>query len=277
MSTTLTRNPVMDADEQASPDLTLSCPADAENVAVIRRAVTGVARAVGADEGLVNDVRTVVTEACGNAAVHAYPSGLAGAVIVTCTYDHPWLRFGIRDFGSGIQPQVDEEEAPRLRIGLSLMSVLADRFEIQSESGQGTEVLLGFDTQRSRDVNGGDERIRAAEPTDEGVELVATGPLGAEGIAPALVMLGVRSGFDVERLSELQGVGTTLADAVRDGQIARLELRSPSLGNSSVQVEVDPGTASEASLLAEGLADGIGELIERDGETLLRIELPRAG
>ena len=47
-------------------------------MAVIRRAVTGVARAVGVDEGLVNDVRTAVTEACGNVAVHAYSTDAPG-------------------------------------------------------------------------------------------------------------------------------------------------------------------------------------------------------
>jgi serine/threonine-protein kinase RsbW len=272
MSTTLSNQLVIERREQETPDLTLSCPADAENVAVIRRAVTGVARAVGVDEGLVNDVRTVITEACGNAAVHAYPADAAGAMVVTCTFEHPWLSFRIRDFGTGMQPQVDSEGPSRLRIGISLMSALADRFEIQSSADEGTEVLVGFDVLRGRDTNG-HRQGPPAEPSENRVELVAAGPLGAEGIAPALVMLGVRSGFDVERLAELQRIGTALAGAVRDGHPGPIALRSSTPTEPRVQIDFDPGTAGETAELLATLPDGAGELVELDGRPIVRIEL----
>jgi anti-sigma regulatory factor (Ser/Thr protein kinase) len=274
-SITLTRKSLMHARERDDPDLSLTCPADAENVAVIRRAVTGVARAVGVDEGLVNDVRTAVTEACGNVAVHAYPTDAPGAMVVTCAFEHPWLSFRVRDFGSGMQPQVDTEDGPRLRIGLSLISALADRFEIQSSS-TGTEVSVGFDVTRERDGNGsGDGGVRSQ--VEDGVELIAAGPLGAEGVPPALVMLGVRSGFDVERLAELQRVGTTLAAAVRDGQIDRLGLRAPRLGQPSVAVDVDSGDASKAEELVGSMPPGTAKLVDREGRSVIRIELSRSG
>jgi serine/threonine-protein kinase RsbW len=262
--------------ERDDPDLSLTCPADAENVAVVRRAVTGVARAVGIDEGLVNDVRTAVTEACGNAAVHAYSSDAPGIMVVTCTFEDPWLKFRVQDFGSGMQPQVDLEGESRLRIGLSLISALADRFEIQSSSSSGTQVSVGFDVSREREDHAGGDGA-GPERASDGVELIAAGPLGAEGVAPALVMLGVRSGFDVERLAELQQVGTTLAAAVREGQIDRLGLRAPALGQSVVQVEVDSGDGSAATELIGSLPPGTADLGELDGRSVIRIELSRAG
>jgi serine/threonine-protein kinase RsbW len=266
----------MDSREPEAPDLSLTCPADAENVAVIRRAVTGVARAVGIDEGLVNDVRTVITEACANAAVHAYPADDSGAVTVTCTFEHPWLTFRIRDFGSGMQPQVDGVGESRLRIGLSLMSALADRFEIQSNAAYGTEVLVGFDVLRARDQVA-DRNGASPARIDQGVELVAAGPLGAEAIPPALVMLGVRSGFDVEQLAGLQRIGTTLATAARDGHLDRLGLRAASLGEPVVQVDVDPGDGRGTERLVAALPQGTAELVDRDGSQVVRIELSRTG
>lgn len=273
-STTLNRESVMDADDGGPADLNLTCPADAENVAVIRRAVTGVARAVGIDEGLVNDVRTVVTEACGNAAVHAYPDDAPGNVVVSCAYEHPWLNVRVRDFGLGMQPQVDEDGETRLRIGLSLMSALADRFEIQSGSGVGTEVLVGFDILRPR--NGEDRQEPGWDDADGAMSLIAAGPLGAEAIAPAMVMLGVRSGLTVDRLAELERLGMALATAVRDGDVGRLELRAASIGTPGVQVEVDPGADGEAESLIASLPEGEAALGDRDGAKIIRIELPRS-
>ncbi len=273
-SITLTQETVMDTRAPGDPDLSLTCPADAENVAVIRRAVTGVARAVGVDEGLVNDVRTAVTEACGNVAVHAYSTDAPGMMVVTCTFEHPWLNFRVQDFGSGMQPRVDMEGGSRLRIGLSLISALADRFEIQSSSSTGTEVSVGFDVTRERDENGG---RNGAVPVRDGVELIAAGPLGAEGVAPALVMLGVRSDFDVERLAELQDVGTTLAAAVRAGQIDRLGLRASAVGQPVVRVDVDFGDESAATELVGSFPPGTAELGALDGRSVIRIELLRTG
>ena len=195
-------------------------------------------------------------------------------MVVTCTFEHPWLNFRVQDFGSGMQPRVDMEGGSRLRIGLSLISALADRFEIQSSSSTGTEVSVGFDVTRERDENGG---RNGAVPVRDGVELIAAGPLGAEGVAPALVMLGVRSDFDVERLAELQDVGTTLAAAVRAGQIDRLGLRASAVGQPVVRVDVDFGDESAATELVGSLPPGTAELGALDGRSVIRIELLRTG
>ncbi len=58
-----------------SSGLALDIPAEASNVAVVRHALTGLAQSIGMDDEGVADVQTVVTEACMNAVVHAYPDG----------------------------------------------------------------------------------------------------------------------------------------------------------------------------------------------------------
>ena len=53
--------------------LQMSLPARAENVAVVRHALAGLAERIGMDEPGIADLKTVVTEACMNVVVHAYP------------------------------------------------------------------------------------------------------------------------------------------------------------------------------------------------------------
>ena len=53
-------------------DLQLVLPARAEDVAVVRHALAGLAEALDMDPAQLADLKTVVTEACMNAVVHAY-------------------------------------------------------------------------------------------------------------------------------------------------------------------------------------------------------------
>src|SRR4029077_1553387 len=62
--------------------LQMSLPARAENVAVVRHALAGLAERLGMDEPSLADLKTVVTEACMNVVVHAYPEGEDGLLEV---------------------------------------------------------------------------------------------------------------------------------------------------------------------------------------------------
>ena len=57
---------------EAATGLEMSLPARAENVAVVRHALAGLAEEIGMDEAGIADLKTVVTEACMNVVVHAY-------------------------------------------------------------------------------------------------------------------------------------------------------------------------------------------------------------
>jgi serine/threonine-protein kinase RsbW len=55
----------------ASPDLVLSLPARAENVAVVRHAFGGLGEALAMPDQLLSDIKLAVTEACTNVVIHA--------------------------------------------------------------------------------------------------------------------------------------------------------------------------------------------------------------
>ena len=57
------------------PDLEITLPARAENVAVVRHAVGGLGEVLEVDDQTLSDIKLAVTEACTNVVVHAYPDG----------------------------------------------------------------------------------------------------------------------------------------------------------------------------------------------------------
>jgi len=119
----------------------MSLPAKAENVAVVRHALAGVADRIGMDEAGVADLKTVVTEACMNVVVHAYPDGDSGPLLVEAEPGADGLTVVVRDFGTGIRPRPDVER-PSLRIGLTLIAALSSSFEIKGGVDRGTEIRM---------------------------------------------------------------------------------------------------------------------------------------
>src|SRR5216110_2531808 len=59
--------------EISTPDLEITLPARAENVAVVRHAVGGLGEVLEVDDQTLSDIKLAVTEACTNVVVHAYP------------------------------------------------------------------------------------------------------------------------------------------------------------------------------------------------------------
>src|SRR5215468_339319 len=90
--------------------LQIKLPARAENVAVVRHALAGLAEQMGMDEPGVADLKTVVTEACMNVVVHAYPDA-PGPLLVSAEPDSEGLTVIVGDQGAGISPQADSERA----------------------------------------------------------------------------------------------------------------------------------------------------------------------
>jgi serine/threonine-protein kinase RsbW len=120
--------------------LYMRLPARAENVAVVRHALAGLAEQIGMDEAGVADLKTVVTEACMNVVVHAYP-GENGPLTVEAEPDSEGLTVTVRDSGSGISPQAESERAS-LKLGLSLIAALSSSFSIAGGLDRGTEVMM---------------------------------------------------------------------------------------------------------------------------------------
>lgn len=122
------------------PDLSLTLPARAENVAVVRHAIGGLGEALEMPEQILSDVKLAVTEACTNAVVHAYPEG-EGPMQVAAYLTDTRMVLVVRDRGRGIVPRPD---SPGLGLGLPLIATLAEALELGTDDGHHTEVRMTF-------------------------------------------------------------------------------------------------------------------------------------
>lgn len=122
------------------PDLSLTLPARAENVAVVRHAIGGLGEAVAIDDQTLSDVKLAVTEACTNTVVHAYPDGEGPLEVAVYVRDNR-LMLVIRDEGRGIVPRTD---SPGLGLGLPLIATLAEALELGTDDESRTEVRMTF-------------------------------------------------------------------------------------------------------------------------------------
>ncbi len=126
-----------------SPAMQLAVPARAENVALVRHAVAGVGEAIGMDEEALANLKTVVSEACNNAVVHAYDEGESGTLEVSAARHEDVLEIVVRDHGHGFRPRLTSGHADAsLRLGLSLIASLSSGFELRAAEGGGTEVRV---------------------------------------------------------------------------------------------------------------------------------------
>lgn len=125
----------------ASPDLEISLPARAENVAVVRHVLGGVGEALGLHVETLADVRLAVSEACANAVIHGYAGAPAGLLDLELVKRETELEIVVRDQGRGMMPRAD---SPGLGVGLPLIASLAESLELANRAGGGTEVRMVF-------------------------------------------------------------------------------------------------------------------------------------
>ena len=88
-----------------SEGLRLTVAAMPENLAVVRQALAGFAEGVGFDDNAVANLKTIVTEACMNAVVHAYPGDEPGPIEVSAQPHSDHMQISVRDRGEGFQPR----------------------------------------------------------------------------------------------------------------------------------------------------------------------------
>jgi serine/threonine-protein kinase RsbW len=258
--------------------LAMRLPAKAENVAVVRHAIAGMAEQLGMDEAGLADLKTVVTEACMNVVVHAYPDG-SGPLEVEADPDSDGLTVSVRDQGAGISPQADSERVS-LKLGLSLIAALSVNFSISGGLGRGTEVTMRVPL-RGGGTNGG-EAEAAVAPELVGAE-VAVGR--AELLEPVLARmvgaLAARRDLSIDRVSDAVLITDAIAVAApgrfADGCV-RLGLDESDEG---IELRLGPmergGAGKIRAELAvpdvggslEGLADGFEVDESGEGEYLV--------
>ena len=111
-------------------------------VRVVRDQVAATARECGVSEGEVHGIRLGVTEVVTNAIMHAYGQADDGGEIrVQVFHTDGELLIVIADDGPGMAPRVG---SPGLGLGLPVVASLAQRLELVSPDGGGTEVHMIF-------------------------------------------------------------------------------------------------------------------------------------
>ena len=258
----------------------MSLPARAENVAVVRHALAGFAERIGMNEAGVADLKTVVTEACMNVVVHAYPAGSPGLLEVEATQELDGLTVVIRDYGMGIRPRPDIDR-PSLRIGLTLIAALSKSFEIKGGVDRGTEIRMHLPLQAGTE-SGTDAVSSTPTPVAEETEMRVGHPdLVAPILSRALGALAARREVTVDRLSDTM----LLSDAISAGAPKGFEDGHVSLSiadrDEGVELRVGPMKGGGAEQLRasldlpdvggslEALADEVRVEQDEDGEFLV--------
>ncbi|HEY5708649.1 MAG TPA: ATP-binding protein [Solirubrobacterales bacterium] len=247
--------------------LQMKLPAKAENVAVIRHALSGLAEQIGMDEAGLADLKTVVTEACTNVVVHAYPNG-DGPLLVEAEPDEEGLTVTVRDSGSGISPEADPDRAS-LKLGLSLIAALSSSFSISGGLDRGTEVMMRVPL-RGGGASGGTGGQKLV-PEVTGTEVtVGRAELLEPVLANLVGSLAARRQISVDRLADAILVTDAISEAApgrfADGCVrvglgeseAGLELRlgpmeKGAAGQIRRELEV-PGVGGSLEALADELA-----------------------
>ena len=237
--------------------LQMSLPARAENVAVVRHALAGLAERMGMDEASLADLKTVVTEACMNVVVHAYAGMEPGPLEVEAEGDGDGLTVVIRDHGTGIRPRPDVER-PSLRIGLTLIAALSNSFEIKGGADKGTEIRMHVPlTARENGAKAGSTFAVAADDETR----IRVGPPEIVGpvLSRALSALAARQDISVDRLSDTM----LLSDAI--------SARAP-------QGFTDGHVSLSIAELPEGIELKVGPMTHGGAERLrASFELPEVG
>jgi serine/threonine-protein kinase RsbW len=231
--------------------LRLTVAARAENLAVVRQALAGFAQAMGFDTDAIADLKTVVTEACMNVVIHAYPGGQPGPLQVRAEPHGHGLEIAVRDHGSGFRPRPADPDAPGLRLGLPLIATLSDEFEVRG-GDVGTEVrmLMLFDH------NGNEPEAVEREPAEgsEGTLMsIAAGTFVRPVLARVIGALAARADFSVDRLSDTILIGDAVsahdASDFPDGTVG-IEIVD---GDGRLDVRIGPLVEDAGDRIVKGL------------------------
>jgi serine/threonine-protein kinase RsbW len=134
---------VTEATLSGAQSVELRLDARAENLALTRLALAGIAANARASREIVSDLKLAVTEACTNVIQHAYGSAAgSGEIVVRYTVEPGMLSIEVEDTGSGFD--VDASAATDRNgggNGLLIIRALTDELSVTS-TGSGTRVVF---------------------------------------------------------------------------------------------------------------------------------------
>jgi serine/threonine-protein kinase RsbW len=254
-----------------APDMRLVLESRPENVSLVRQALGGLADALVLDEALVSDVKTAVSEACNNVVVHAY-DGREGVLEVYMCPDGEDLDIVVRDVGSGIRPHPPEPDSGIQGVGLSLIQALTDRVEFSGETGEGTEVRMGFHTAGAVAPEPEFERESADQivpPEGETVLSIVAGELAAPVLGRVVGMVAARAGFSVDRLADVHLLSDAIAAHAPEQTVGRHIHVGMDAADSTLALRVGPLDPGGAHRMVEASAvGGLSALIEQLADDL---------
>ena len=118
-------------------DFELELPAHSGSVAAARHAAAALAARHGADEA---DVKIAISEAVGNAVLHAYRGDQAGQIRLQGSIRRGKLVFIVSDDGAGMAPN---PHSTGLGLGLPLIGRVAEDMRVDA-GPEGTSVSMSF-------------------------------------------------------------------------------------------------------------------------------------
>jgi serine/threonine-protein kinase RsbW len=237
-------------------DLRLLLPAKAENVLVVRQAVAGLGEAIGLPEQRIDDLKTVVTEACNNVVLHAYDE-TPGPLEVTAEAGDGEVAVVVADRGRGFEPRPSPAGEASLGLGLPLIAALSDSFEISGGAGEGTRTIIRFGHAPPVGRNNGTPE---SEQVEEALSVqLAPGAAVRPILARVLGAMASRADLSVDRLAD----SVLLGDAV----------------SSHAPADFTEGQVAVSIKDGDGALDvRVGPLIEGGGERILaQMEIPGGG
>lgn len=275
-----------------APWVRLELTSRPEAARLVRSMSTAAGETLGFDPELLSDVNTAVTEACNNVILHAYEDR-PGPMSVELRSNPDAVVARVCDQGKGIRQTMPDNDG--LKVGLALMSAVADRAEFINIPDGGTEVRLSFRAPAGRSANPWPAADRAIEGSSawqaelhsglSGDVVLTVSPVPM--LAPVLGRIGralaPSAGFSLQRCYDV----FLLSDAL--GAHAEAAANSTSisvaLGASDQRLEFalaplrmgtgahlgqagSPTPADDLARLSEEMA-----IVRRDGHETLRVSM----
>lgn len=275
---TMRSNPDSSTMSEKPKGLQMTLPARAENVALVRHALAGLAEEIGMDEPGLADLKTVVTEACMNVVVHAY-GGEPGPLSIDAEPDPEGLTVSVRDSGAGIRPQADPER-PSLRLGLSLIAALSSSFAIAGGLDRGTEVRMRLPLRGGGSSGNGNQVAVRSPLADETEIVIGRSELLGPVLSRVVGAVAARQDLSVDRVSDAVLVSDAIAAAAPprfiDGRVRLglddrdgLELRLGPMEEGGAEHVREALGVPEVGGSLEALADDLAVEASADGEYLV--------
>jgi serine/threonine-protein kinase RsbW len=128
--------------EAKATSLSLKLAAEPQNVRRARDEAANYAEAQGLSAAGVDDLKTIISEACSNIVRHAYAENAEERPMeIKMAKTDGELTVTVRDSGIGIRPPTGARPSS-LRLGFILMGSLADFLQLRTGRDRGTELLM---------------------------------------------------------------------------------------------------------------------------------------